>query len=152
MPQLHLPARKSFLAIEMDCRSARLPSRRGGAYGYAATRSAFRSFRHEQTQEKGYAVNCELTYSTIRQEILDQKKCQFQLFGVAVTVTSAILAYAAGAQPGRLVYVAPVLINVIALWMVLDKAVSIQRNVGYLQFMEQTPNNDQKDWKWETDL
>jgi hypothetical protein len=101
---------------------------------------------------QGDSMNFELVYSTIRDEILEQKKCQFQLFSVSVAVTSAILAYAAGAHLGRLVYIAPMLINVISLWMVLEKAISVQRKVGYLQLIEQTTDYRDREWSWETDL
>lgn len=94
--------------------------------------------------------NYDLIYSTIRDEILDQKKCQFQLFSVSVAITSGILAYAAKAELGVLVYIAPMLINTVTLWMVLEKAISVQRKVGYLQMMERTPKP--RVWKWETHL
>lgn len=81
-------------------------------------------------------VGPETIYGSIRQEVLDQKKCQFQMFGSAITVTAAILAYASSMRAGPIVYVVPVLMNVLALTIVLDKAVSIQRMVGYLQLME----------------
>ncbi len=91
------------------------------------------------------------TYKSVRQEILDQKKCQFNLFGVAITLTSAVLAYAAAATDvGPLVYVAPVLLNVLAMAIILDKAISIQRMVGYLQLVEQGDNG--KEWMWEYHL
>ena len=92
----------------------------------------------------------ELVYGSIRQEILDQKKCQFQLFTMAVTVTSAVLAYGAATQVGALLYAAPMVLNLLALIIVLDKAVSIQRKVGYLQMMDQGFNR--RPWRWETDL
>lgn len=75
-------------------------------------------------------------YNSIRQEILDVKKCQFNLFGVSITLTAAILAYAAATSVGPIVYIAPILMNVLCVTMILDKAVSIQRMVGYLQLME----------------
>lgn len=92
----------------------------------------------------------QLVYGSIRQEILDQKKCQFQLFSTAVTVTAAILAYGAASQVGPLLYVAPIVLNLLALVIILDKAISIQRKVGYLQLMEQ--GYDERPWRWETRL
>jgi hypothetical protein len=92
----------------------------------------------------------DLVYGSIRQEILDQKKCQFQLFSLAVTVNSAILAYGAASDVGPLLYVAPMVLNLLALIIIVDKAVSIQRKVGYLQMMERDFTG--ADWKWETHL
>lgn len=89
-------------------------------------------------------------YDSVRQEILDQKKCQFQIFGAALTITAAVLAYAGSAKVGPLVYVAPVLMNVLALTIILEKAISIQRMVGYLQLMEQYTSVRQ--WMWEYHL
>lgn len=92
----------------------------------------------------------DLVYGSIRQEILDQKKCQFQLFSMAVTVTAAILAYGAATQIGPLLYVAPMVLNLLALIVIIDKAISIQRKVGYLQIMEQGFTD--RPWRWETHL
>ncbi len=89
-------------------------------------------------------------YTSVRQEILDQKKCQFNLFGASITLTAAILAYAAATKVGPLVYVVPILINVLSLTIILDKAISIQRMVGYLQLMESDQNK--KTWMWEFHL
>jgi hypothetical protein len=89
-------------------------------------------------------------YGTIREEILDQKRCQFQLFSLSVTATALILAYAASTKAIPLVYLAPMVMNVFVLWMILDKAGSIQRKVGYLQMME--GYSDQYVWMWETQL
>lgn len=95
-------------------------------------------------------INPEIIYSSVRQEILDQKKCQFQMFGAAITVTAAILAYASSMKAGPLVYVVPVLLNVLALTIILDKAVSIQRMVGYLQLVES--EFSKRCWMWEYHL
>ena len=92
----------------------------------------------------------DLVYGSIRQEILDQKKCQFQLFSMAVTVTAAILAYGAATQVGAVLYVAPMVLNLLALIIIIDKAISIQRKVGYLQMMEQ--GFCQRSWRWESHL
>ncbi len=35
----------------------------------------------------------DIIYQSIRDEILDQKKCHFQIFSVAVAIASVILAY-----------------------------------------------------------
>ena len=95
-------------------------------------------------------IRAETMYSSIRQEILDQKKCQFNLFGASITMTAAVLAYGAATSVGPLVYVAPILLNVLAVTMILDKALSIQRMVGYLQLMES--RYDDYDWMWEYHL
>ena len=92
----------------------------------------------------------DLVYSSIRQEILDQKKCQFQFFSIAVTVTSAILAFGAASQVGPLIYITPMVLNLLALIIILDKAISMQRKVGYLHMMEQ--GFYQGSWRWETHL
>jgi hypothetical protein len=89
-------------------------------------------------------------YSSIRQEVLDQKKCQFSLFGACVTLTAAVLAYAGTGKATPVIYVAPMLLNVLGLTIILDKATSIQRMVGYLQLMESKPNRS--GWKWEYHL
>jgi hypothetical protein len=91
-------------------------------------------------------------YKSVRQEILDQKKCQFHMFGAAITLTAGILAYT-GSQTARanpIVYVAPIILNTLALTIILDKALSIQRMVGYLQLME-SENNGRR-WMWEFHL
>ncbi len=95
-------------------------------------------------------IDPETMYSTVRQEILDQKKCQFNLFGASITLTAAVLAYGAATSVGPLVYVAPILLNVLAATMILDKALSIQRMVGYLQLMES--RYDDFVWMWEYHL
>ncbi len=92
----------------------------------------------------------EIIYNSIRQEILDQKKCQFQLIGASITVTVAVLAYAAATNVGPMVYVAAVVMNVLSLTIILDKAISIQRMVGYLQLMES--RKDATIWRWEYHL
>jgi hypothetical protein len=95
-------------------------------------------------------ISVESIYATIRQEILDQKRCQFQIFSLAVTGTALILAYAAATSGSPLVYLAPIVMNDFALIMILDKAVSVQRKVGFLQMMEQ--HWDDYHWMWETQL
>lgn len=92
----------------------------------------------------------ELMYKSIRQEILDQKKCQFNLFGASVTVTAAILAYSAASSVGPIVFIPPIVLNTLATLLILDKATSIQRMVGYLQLMESEFDN--YTWKWEYHL
>lgn len=89
-------------------------------------------------------------YSSIRQEVLDQKKCQFSLFGACVTLTAAVLAYAGTGRVTPVIYVAPMLLNVLGLTIILDKATSIQRMVGYLQLMESVA--DRTRWMWEYHL
>ena len=89
-------------------------------------------------------------YTSVRQEILDQKKCQFNLFGASITLTSAILAYGAATKVGALVYVVPILLNVLSIVMILEKATSIQRMVGYLQLMES--EFEKYNWMWEYHL
>ncbi len=44
-------------------------------------------------------VDPELIYQTIREEIIDQQRCQFKLLSLAVTMTAGVLAY--GAANGR---------------------------------------------------
>jgi len=96
-------------------------------------------------------IDKDAMYDSIRKEILDQKKCQFQLFAAAITLTAAILAYGAAAKVGPLVYTAPLLMNLLSLMIILDKAVSIQRMVGYLQLMEREELRDTT-WMWEYHL
>ncbi len=95
-------------------------------------------------------IPAELMYKSIRQEILDQKKCQFNLFGASVTITAAILAYSAASNVSPIVFIPPVILNMLATLLILDKATSIQRMVGYLQLMEHE-FKDHK-WKWEYHL
>ena len=89
-------------------------------------------------------------YTSVRQEILDQKKCQFHLFGACITLTAAVLAYAAATKVGPLVYLAPILLNLMGVIIILDKAISINRMVGYLQLMEN--EHDKHNWMWEYHL
>jgi len=89
-------------------------------------------------------------YATIRSEILDQKKCQFQIFSLAVTATALILAYAAGSKAIPVIYLAPMVMNTLVMIIIFDKAISIQRKVGYLQIMER--NWETYIWMWETQL
>lgn len=95
-------------------------------------------------------IDPELTYESVRKEILDQKKCQFQIFSAALTLTAAVLAYAATTKVGPIIYLAPVVMNVLALTMIFDKAISIHRMVGYLQIMES--DNQPRRWMWEYHL
>jgi len=92
----------------------------------------------------------DLIYATIRQEILEQKRCQFQVFTAAIALTSGILAFAAMSESSSLVFVAPIVLNTLAMLILLNKAISIQRKVGYLQLIEGDPAT--KEWSWETDL
>ncbi|ARN72635.1 hypothetical protein [Oceanicoccus sagamiensis] len=92
----------------------------------------------------------DIIYQSIRDEIIDQKRCQFQLFSIALAVTSAVLAYAAATKVHSLVYITPMLLIELALIVIFDKAVTIQRKVGYLKKIEQNP--DISLWRWETDL
>ncbi len=95
-------------------------------------------------------IQPEVMYKSIRQEILDQKKCQFNLFCACLTITAAILAYASAQNVGPIIFMAPILLNVLGVIIILDKAISIQRMVGYLQIMENN-YNDYK-WMWEYNL
>jgi hypothetical protein len=104
-------------------------------------------------REMGNLISPKLMYASVRQEILDQKRCQFQIFSAAVTLTAAVMAYASSSTVGRvqpLVFVAPVILNVLALTIILDKAISIQRMVGYLQLMESDTTG--RRWMWEYHL
>jgi hypothetical protein len=96
-------------------------------------------------------VQAEVVYRSVRQEILDQKRCQFQILSAALTFSAAVLAYAASLHVSPFVYVAPMLMNVLTLTIILDKAVSIQRMVGYLQLMESYPE-PHRGWMWEYHL
>ena len=95
-------------------------------------------------------ISIDIMYSSIRQEILDQKKCQFNLFGACLTITAAILAYASSKNTSPLVFIAPILLNVLGVTLILDKAKSIQRMVGYLQYMEK--HTIDYVWMWEYHL
>jgi hypothetical protein len=98
----------------------------------------------------GHWVDPRIMYETIRDEILDQKRCQFQLLSLSVTVTALVLAYGTGAGAAPPVYLAPLVMNTLAIFILLDKAVSIQRKVGYLQLMEE--HLAQYHWMWERQL
>ncbi len=104
----------------------------------------------EESKANVPKINPELTYRTIRDEILDQKRCQFQLLSLAVTVTALVLAYASTKPSEPSIYIAPVLMNVVAIIIIFDKAVSFQRKVGYLQIMEESLGEGV--WKWESNL
>jgi hypothetical protein len=95
-------------------------------------------------------VDPKLIYQTIREEILDQKRCQFQLLSLAVTVTVSVVAYGTAATAPPLVYLMPLVMNTVALVIIFDKAISIQRKVGYLQLMEE--HLAQYVWMWERQL
>ena len=88
-------------------------------------------------------------YNSVRQEILDQKRCQFQMFAASVTFSSAGFAYS-GTQTRFIVLLAPIIPNVLALFIILDKAKSMQRMVGYLQLLESS--KAKIDWMWEYHL
>ena len=96
-------------------------------------------------------IKGEAIYRSVREEILDQKRCQFQIFGAALTLSAAVLAYSASPNVSQFVCAAPMLMNVLTLTIILDKAVSIQRMVGYLQLMESilAPS---RGWMWEYHL
>jgi hypothetical protein len=95
-------------------------------------------------------VDPKFLYDTIRKEILDQKRCQFQIFSMTVAGTALILAYAVGSRAMSLVYLAPMVMNDLSLIIFLEKAISVQRKVGYLQMMEQ--HLEEYVWLWETQL
>jgi hypothetical protein len=104
-----------------------------------------RSLQNSQT-----TVDSQFIYRTIREEILDQKRCQFQLLSLAVTVTAAVVAYGTAVTAAAPVYLAPMVMNAMAIVIIFDKAVSIQRKVGYLQLMEEQLG--QYNWMWERQL
>jgi hypothetical protein len=95
------------------------------------------------------SINKITIYNSVRNEILEQKKCQFQMLGLALTFSGAIIAWK---LPGDIsyIFIVPMLMNVLALTIILDKAASIQRMVGYLQLMENDTTRDV--WKWEYHL
>ncbi|MBI3817108.1 MAG: hypothetical protein HY286_00330 [Planctomycetes bacterium] len=109
-------------------------------------------------------IDPQTIYTSVRQEILEQKKCQFQLVVAAITVTVGVLAFASssyaigppsasGAGNGQIhptIYIAPMLMDLFALMIILNKSKSIQRMVGYLQLMES--NMPTLIWKWESHL
>jgi len=82
-------------------------------------------------------VDPQFIYKTIREEVIDQKRCQFQLLSLSVTLTAGVLAYGTKADVAPLVFLAPLVMNVVAIVIILDKAVSVQRKVGYLHMMEE---------------
>lgn len=90
-------------------------------------------------------------YKTIRNEVIEQKKCQFQILTTAIAVTSAAWAYALGPSGNSIACLAPIPLCVCALILILDKAISIQRMVGYLQCLE-TNDPPRQMWSWERDL
>jgi hypothetical protein len=97
-------------------------------------------------------IEAKVIYGSVRQEILDQKRCQFEIFAAALTLSTTVLAYGVSrvtAQP--IVYAAPIIMNVMTLTILMSKAISIQRMVGYLQLMESrdTPRHG---WMWEYHL
>jgi hypothetical protein len=91
-----------------------------------------------------------IIYNTVRSEILDQKKCQFQMFAAAITFSSALFAFGTIKDIIPIIFIAPILMNVFALTIILDKSISIQRMVGYLQLMEN--EKSEKEWMWEYHL
>ena len=103
-----------------------------------------------QNSQAQLTIEAQAIYSSIRQEILDQKGCQFRMIATALTFNAAVLAYANNASVGPLVYIAPIVMNVFALAIILDKALSIQRMVGYLQLMES--DHTPRQWMWEYHL
>src|ERR1044071_5617669 len=82
------------------------------------------------------SIHPALVYESIRDEILDQKRCQFQIFTVTATLAAAIIGLAAKDSQAAAAYIGPALMAVLALFMIFEKAISIQRKVGYLQLME----------------
>ena len=105
----------------------------------------------DQSSQIGHrGIDPQSTYQTIRDEILDQKRCQFQLLSLAVTVTALVIAYATSVTAAPLVYLAPLVMNAVAVVIIFDKAVSIQRKVGYLQVMEE--HLGKYTWMWEKQL
>jgi len=67
-----------------------------------------------------------------------------------VTVTAAVFAYGTATTAEPPIYLAPLVMNVLAIIIIFDKAVSIQRKVGYLQLMEE--HLDKYVWMWERQL
>jgi hypothetical protein len=90
----------------------------------------------QASQTADRRVDPQFIYKTIREEVIDQKRCQFQLLSLSVTLTAGVLA--------------PLVMNAVAIVIILDKAVSVQRKVGYLQMMEE--NFADYTWMWEKQL
>lgn len=94
-------------------------------------------------------IETKIVYSSVRAEILEQKKCQLQVVGGCITLSTAALALASNPKTSPLVCIPVMLLNVLCLAIVLDKATSIQRMVGYLQLME---SENRARWMWEYHL
>ena len=101
------------------------------------------------------SVSRDTVYESIRSEITDQKSCQFSVMKLAMTVNAAIIGTTAitsgGAVLGPNSVFAALVATCFAAWLVLEKAQSIQRNVGYLKLVEQFPNHPDI-WRWEYSL
>lgn len=80
-------------------------------------------------------IDSTVIYNSIRQEIMDVKKCQFNLFGISITLTAAILAYAVASKVGPLIYIAPILMNVLCLTIILDKAYNVSEFYGAINVL-----------------
>jgi hypothetical protein len=94
----------------------------------------------------------DIIYNTVRQEILEQKKCQFQMLGLALTFSAGIFAFIGTKDVSSFFFMAPVVMNVLALSIILDKATSIQRMVGYLQLMENAKETTVFKWEYHLDI
>ncbi len=94
----------------------------------------------------------DIIYNTVRQEILEQKKCQFQMLGLALTFSAGIFAFIGTKDISSFFFMAPVVMNVLALSIILDKATSIQRMVGYLQLMENDVAKTIFKWEYHLDI
>lgn len=89
-------------------------------------------------------------YEALRAEILDQRKCQFQMYTIAAGIAPAALLFADESGMGGVIFLGPLVFNLAALMMVLQKEVSIFRKVGYLQVLETHPKI--QEWSWEMDI
>ena len=68
----------------------------------------------------------DIIYNSVRQEILEQKKCQFQMLRVALTFSAGIFAFSGTKDISPVFFMAPVVMNILALSIILDKATSIR--------------------------
>ena len=89
-------------------------------------------------------------YESLRRELLEQRRCQLQMYTLSAGVLPAALLFAEKANLGAFVFPACILFFIAALMMVFNKECSIFRKVGYLRILEE--NEQIQQWRWESDI
>jgi len=91
----------------------------------------------------------ETVYKSLREELLEQRRHQLQMYTLSAGALPPALLFAEKANLGTFMSPACILISVAALMMVFYQERSIVQKVGYLRVLEE--NEQIQKWCWESD-